>query len=120
MNTRKIGDFYEREVVRYLQKNGYQILERNYRCKFGEIDVIAKAPDQRTIIYGETKFRRSSGSGSGLEAVNFKKQRRICKTAMFHYAKYGMAAGLPVRFDVFEVDANGQITHVENAFDYME
>lgn len=119
-STKEIGDFYEREVIRYLQQKGYRILSSNYRCRFGEIDWIAMAPDGITLVYGETKYRKTTACGHGLEAVDSRKIRKICKTAMYHYSSQGMEGERPVRFDVIAIDSDKNITHIENAFDYME
>ena len=81
MNKRGRGSFYEEVCVEYLIKNGFDILHRNYRCKLGEIDIIAKKDD--IIRFIEVKFRGSGSYGSALEAVDFRKQRRI----IFCYTK---------------------------------
>lgn len=120
MNTRKIGDFYEREAVRYLEKQGYRIEQRNFRCRCGEIDYIAIAPDHETLVYGEIKYRSTGCCGNGLEAVDYRKQRRISRAALVHYQNHGMDKGRKVRFDVIAIDGKGRIQLVQNAFDFVE
>lgn len=74
-NNREIGDKYEEKAVKLLISRGYKILERNYRVKAGEIDIIAKFED--TIVFIEVKYRKTLKYGYGLEAVDYRKIRRI-------------------------------------------
>lgn len=117
-NKRDVGGRYEELAAQYLMKKGYNILERNYRNRFGEIDIIAK--DGNTIVYVEVKYRKNNYSGEPIEAVGIYKQRKISKTAFFHYSVYGYSANMPARFDVIGIDGNNKITHIINAFEYVE
>lgn len=78
-NNREIGDKYEEKAVKLLISRGYEILERNYRVKAGEIDIIAKFED--TIVFVEVKYRKTLKYGYGLEAVDYRKIRRIYNAA---------------------------------------
>lgn len=117
-NNREIGARYEQIAGKYLQERGLKILEYNFHCSKGEIDIVAK--DKETLVFVEVKYRRTLGSGSPLEAVNRKKQMVISKCAkyyMMYHCRYEMAC----RFDVIGIlgeDSNYKITHIENAFDY--
>lgn len=115
MNKREIGTFYEQKVGAYLEKQGYKILEYNFRCRTGEIDIVAK--DGRYLVFVEVKYRRSEERGNPLEAVNRKKQCVISKTAAYYCLTHGYGDTAPCRFDVAAVLGN-EIKLVKNAFEY--
>lgn len=101
----------EERACNYVKSKKYKILERNYRCPYGEIDIIAKYSNTLVII--EVKCRKSVKFGKGYEAVNYTKQQKIIKTAQ-HYINENNIK-MPVRFDVISIDDN-KITYIENAF----
>lgn len=115
-NTRKTGQEYEAMAAKYLEEKGYGILERNYRCPYGEIDIIAK--DGSYLVFVEVKYRGSAAWGIPEEAVDGRKQRRISRAALSYYGHHGYEQGIPCRFDVIGVDGRGMISHIENAFDF--
>lgn len=117
LNKRKIGTDYEEMAAKYLVEQGYEILERNYRNKFGEIDIIATR--QNIVAYIEIKYRSTSQYGDPLEAVDVRKQRRISKVAMVHYLYRYPHKDKQCRFDVIGMKEDGTITHIENAFYYQ-
>lgn len=100
----------------YLQKKGYVILAKNFYTPFGELDLIAEK--EGVLCYIEIKYRSSKKYGNPLEAVDYRKQRRISKSAMYHYAVHGATQHKPCRFDVIGIDAEHKIMHIENAFPY--
>ena len=77
----EIGRKYEEKAAELLEKQGYFILERNYRCKQGEIDLIGKEGEYLCFI--EVKYRSDLSYGSPLEAVTKAKQRKISRTALY-------------------------------------
>lgn len=83
----------------------------------GEIDIIAES-NENVVVYCEVKYRSSEKNGHPLEAVDVKKQKRICNTALVHYSYEKEAQGKCCRFDVIGIDEDGQIRHIENAFEY--
>ena len=83
MNNRKIGSVYEQAAGYYLEQQGYEILQYNYRCHAGEIDIVAR--DGSYIVFCEVKYRKGRGTGNALDAVNEKKQRVLCRCALFYY-----------------------------------
>ena len=115
MNKRKLGNDYEDKACEYLESIGYTILERNFRSKKGEIDIIAK--DKATIVFVEVKYRQSNSFGYSIEAVNLKKQSVIYKVAE-NYLNYIKKVEVPCRFDVIGFD-NDKINHIKNAFGGM-
>jgi len=113
MNKRKTGAAYEQAAGRYLEQQGYEILEYNYRCFFGEIDIVAKVGG--CIVFCEVKYRRTRSMGSPLEAVDLRKQQTIYKCASF-YLKQHRLSSYPCRFDVVGFEGE-RIIHVKNAFE---
>jgi putative endonuclease len=101
----------------YLKQAGYRILERNYRTKLGEIDIIAK--DHDTIVFIEVKTRRSENYGSPKWAVTPKKQRKISMVALL-YLKSTRQSRARARFDVVSIgplEENTRIELIKNAFE---
>src|SRR4026207_31268 len=112
-----LGKEGERVAERYLQNKGYRLVERNYRCKTGELDLIVL--DRRVVVFVEVKTRTGRGFGSPLEAVEFRKQRKIIQAAQFFLAEKGLQQR-DARFDVVGVSWAGRepiVEHVENAFE---
>ena len=102
---------------RHLKQAGYRILERNYRTKLGEIDIIAK--DRDTIVFIEVKTRRSEHYGSPKWAVTPKKQRKISMVALL-YLKSTRQSQAKARFDVVSIgpmQENARIEIIKNAFE---
>lgn len=117
INKRRTGAVYEAAAADYLKNKGYKILEMNYRIRSGEIDIIAEG-NGGIIVYCEVKYRTSGKNGSPFEAVDINKQRRICRTAFYHYTKHGYGTDRACRFDVIGIYGDGRIEHIENAFEY--
>ena len=113
MNKRQTGAEYEVKAEEYLLGCGYKILERNFRNRSGEIDLIAKKDEQ--IHFVEVKYRTTSDFGNPLEAVDFRKQNQIRKVAMYYLMKNKLSEWTPCQFDVIAFEGEN-LTHVENAF----
>lgn len=114
VNKRGLGTENEKRAGRYLERHGYQIIEYNYRCKLGEIDIVAK--DGEYLVFCEVKYRSGTRSGHPLEAVDAKKQQIISNCAL-HYITVKNVKDMPCRFDVIGV-TDHEIYVVKNAFDY--
>lgn len=117
-NNRKKGKFYEELAVSYLMEKGYVILHRNYQVRLGEIDIIAKK-DGVTIAF-EVKYRRTDKFGSPSMAVTRMKQWRISKTFLYYLMSENLSFEASYRFDVLGINGLGEVTHIKNAFDYIE
>ena len=112
-----LGKEGERVAERYLQKKGYVLVERNYRCPAGELDLIVL--DRRVVVFVEVKTRTGLGFGSPLEAVEFRKQRKMIQVAQFFLAEKRLQQR-DARFDVVGVSWLGRepiVEHIENAFE---
>ena len=113
----QFGKKSENLAVWYLKKNGYKILEQNYRTQLGEIDIIAK--EKKTIVFVEVKSRKSIRYGNPKWAVTLKKQRKISMVAL-QYLKSIRQTDARARFDVVAIISNRdepQIEIVKNAFE---
>jgi putative endonuclease len=101
-----------------LEAAGMKIICRNYRCRAGEIDVIAR--DGSVVVFVEVKERGDSSHGLGCEAVTRGKRRRIIQAAQLYASRHGLTEE-PLRFDVVSVDWEGgalpRIRHDRDAFD---
>lgn len=114
-NRRRLGSVYEERAAAYLQKQGYQILERNFRCRLGEIDLIAE--DCGTLVFLEVKYRKSGRYGSPAEAVTPAKQRTICRVADFYRMSRRVPESKGCRFDVVAI-LGEQVQIYKDAFPY--
>ena len=117
MNKRQLGTVYEQKAAAYLQQQGYEIMECNFRCRMGEIDIIAREGEY--LCFVEVKYRSNSRHGSPESAVTSAKQRQISKVAVYYMKRYGYDPyNTPVRFDVIAVTEN-EIRHIKDAFPYQ-
>lgn len=118
MEARELGRFGEERAARYLRLHGYRIVETNYSCRLGEIDLIARKG--RYLVFVEVKLRKSGDFAAAREFVTRGKQQRILSTASVYLAQN--ETELQPRFDVIEIYApqgeKGKITinHIEDAF----
>lgn len=111
-----LGREGEKLAERYLKKKGYVIVERNYRCSLGEVDLIVL--DRRIIVFVEVKTRTGHGFGVPSEAVERKKQQKMIQTAQFFISAKRLHQR-DARFDVVAISWLGRepvIEHIENAF----
>ncbi|MDA8433467.1 MAG: YraN family protein [Nitrospiraceae bacterium] len=114
MNT--LGREGEELAVRFLRKQGFRILEKNYRTPFGEIDIVAD--DQGVLVFIEVKTRRGDSFGYPFEAVDRRKRDKIRKVALSYLKKIRKEP--PARFDVLSIDFEGgrkNIDHIKDAFE---
>jgi putative endonuclease len=100
-SNREIGTEYETIAADFLQKTGYEILERNYKNKMGEIDLIAK--DGKDLVFIEVKYRKDLSKGDPAEAVNNKKQIRIRNAARGYLYFCHLGEETSCRFDVVAI-----------------
>jgi putative endonuclease len=93
-----IGDDYESRAARFLEAQGLDVLTRNFRRKTGEIDIIARGPDN--LVFVEVRARSSRFYESAAASVDHHKRRRIMRTAQLFLQSNAQLASLPCRFDV--------------------
>lgn len=116
LNTRKQGAQKERQVCAYLAYKGVKIIEQNFRCRQGEIDLIGY--DGAYLVFFEVKYRSSQNKGSAAEAVGYAKQKKICRVADYYRVMHYCMEDTPIRFDVVAVDGE-EITWIRDAFYYI-
>ncbi len=108
----------EDDAARYLTERGYQLLKRNFRCPYGEVDIIAL--DGPVLVFVEVRSRSTENYGLPQESITEEKRSRLRRTARYYLAASGGHRG-PVRFDVLAIKykRNGQmefLEHIKNAF----
>jgi len=114
MYDKNKGFEYEKIAKKYLLNNGYDIVEENFSCRFGEIDIIASKYSRLHFI--EVKGRKNTEYGYPREAVTVTKQKRIITAAKYYLICLGSEDVL-CQFDVIEIIAdNREINYIENAF----
>lgn len=112
-NRRQVGGKYEQKAADYLHAHGMKILEKNYRSRNGEIDLIGR--DEKYLVFIEVKYRKSRRNGDPSEAVTRSKRQRIRQTAQFYLYSHRYGEDTPCRFDVVSI-LDGEISWIRNAF----
>jgi len=117
MNDKELGRWGEKQARAYLEQQGYIVVEENFRCPIGEIDIVARV--EEWIVFVEVKTRRSVNYGYPAEAVNSRKQAKYVQTALY-YLKKNQLYNNAYRFDIIEVMVGQRgdpvINHITNAF----
>lgn len=116
MNRKELGKWGEKLATKYLKARGYRIVEKNYSCKLGEIDLIAEKSNY--LVFIEVKTRRSDSFGLPQAAVGYRKQEKIRKVALYYIA-FNEDKDQQIRFDVISImaqDVKPQIEHFKEAF----
>ena len=120
MPKSELGRWGESLAANYLRKKGYEIIGANYRCRLGEIDLIAE--NRKFLVFVEVKLRRSADFALARENVTLRKQERIRQTALLYLSAHENMTK-PARFDVIEIYApegaatrKPVLTHLEDAF----
>lgn len=109
------GQDAETQALEYLTQNGLHLIQKNYRSRMGEIDLIMQ--DQEILVFIEVKARSSTQFGTGLIQVHWSKQQKIIKTASIYIQHFNMHNVAAMRFDVISFDGVPPvITWVKDAF----
>ena len=116
MNTRKIGADKEALAAEYLIAQGMRIVERNFRSRQGEIDLIGY--HNGYLVFVEVKYRKNIEKGTALEAVNAHKQLQICRTADYYRYIHHCGEDTSVRYDVLAIQGE-EICWIQNAFPHI-
>jgi len=114
----RIGDRGENQAAAYLTAKGYTILDRNFSCKAGEIDIVAINPKSNIISFIEVKSRNSLSFGPPCQAVNSQKQKRIVLTSQYYLFMHPSLSSYQPSFDIIEIlNLNfTYIRHLKNSF----
>jgi len=105
----------EKLAADFLQRNGLRLIESNYRCRAGEIDLILK--DGATLVFAEVRLRSNAGFGGAAASITAAKQAKIVRTAQLYLQQHHIDA--PCRFDALLLDSldAGRIEWIKNAFE---
>jgi putative endonuclease len=101
VDTRATGSRWERVAESFLNRRGLRTLERNYQCRFGEIDLVLL--DGRTLVFAEVRYRARDSHGSGADSVTWTKRRRIVRTAARYLQAHCAHRERACRFDVVSI-----------------
>ena len=96
----------------FLLKNGFELVSRNYHCRYGEIDLIMRDGD--ALVFVEVRYRSSKKFGDAVESIDHNKQRKLIFTANHYLQKH--PSSLAIRFDVVALSPNHEIEWINNAF----
>ncbi len=113
---KKVGADGEDQAAKYLKAKGYRIIEMNWHCWLGEIDIISKDAD--TLVFCEVKTRSNQSLGHPLEAITVSKQEKLRRLGEA-YIQVTPNNDTPLRFDVISIIANGDgnsLEHIKDAF----
>lgn len=112
----EIGASAEQRAADFLQTAGFRILLRNYRCRTGELDIVAR--DGRLLVIAEVRLRSSDRFGGAAASITWKKRRRIVRASRHLLGVHRELAALPVRFDVLVVHRDARpVEWLKAAFD---
>jgi len=114
-NRREIGTKAEEQAAAYLKEQGYEILDRNYWCRFGEIDIIAR--NEEYLCFVEVKYRASSRYEAPEGVISAKKVHHICKASECYMQEKRIFPDTPVRYDVVLI-VGEDISLIRDAFFY--
>ena len=115
--TNKRGQWAEHLAEDYLAKHGLKLIQRNYTCRMGEIDLIMREHD--TIIFVEVRYRKNDQYGGGLESIDFRKQKKVKITAMHYLQNNDRNQEHSCRFDamiITGISSEPSINWIKNAF----
>ncbi len=112
-NPQAIGHAKEQQARAYLEAQGLQQIVNNYRCRFGEIDLIMREGD--TLVFVEVRFRSSDRFGTSAETVGLRKQRRLIAAAEHYLQRHPSC--MRCRFDVLALGPGEQMQWIQNAFE---
>lgn len=110
--SKSFGELGEREAEAYVRRLGWKVLDRGWRCRSGELDLVAA--DGETVVFIEVKARSSERFGLPEEAVGRAKQARVARLAQAYLQAKGLS-GRPARFDVIAL-SGGDVRHIRDAF----
>ena len=118
MKTSQQGQIAEDKARQFLERKGLTLIEKNYRCRTGEIDLIMQ--DKKELVFVEVRYRASETFGRASDTVDNRKQRKIIRTAALYVARNPGLGSHTMRFDVFAIegckDTDYRMTWIKDAF----
>lgn len=114
LTTRQVGSVAEQSACCFLQRQGLRLVQRNFSCRYGEIDLIMR--DGKQFVFVEVRLRNNQRFGTAAETVAASKQRKLIATAYYYLATERCTDYL-ARFDVIAVEADRGVHWIKNAFE---
>ena len=119
VTAREQGEYTENLACKYLVDKGFKLIEKNFNCRVGEIDLIMK--DNDSLVFVEVRYRRSNSFGSGAESITTSKQSKLIKTASLYLQQHAKLNKYPARFDVVSIAGFIETDNINNIdFDWIE
>ena len=115
LTTRALGQSMEDKACLYLEKQGLTLLQRNFFCSFGEIDLIMQDNDE--LVFIEVRHRNSDAYGDGIESINHYKQKKLIRSAQVYLNKNKHSDNVNCRFDVLATSKKQEIDWIKAAFE---
>lgn len=116
--TREQGAFTEDLACQFLEAKGFKLIERNFNCRLGEIDLIMQ--DKNSLVFIEVRYRKNNHFGSGAESVTYSKQQKLIKTASLYLQQHSKLNACPARFDVVSITGSIESDNLNNIdFDWV-
>jgi len=116
--TREIGKAYESLAQQYLEVEGLTLIEKNFTCKFGEIDLVMQHDDY--LVFVEVRYRKSLRFGSGADSVSHTKQSRLISSAQYYLQRHKKFAQWNCRFDVLSITRQNQQPQQQPAIEWIQ
>ncbi|GMR15757.1 MAG: YraN family protein [Gammaproteobacteria bacterium] len=117
--TREQGEYTENLACQFLEDKGFKLIERNFHCRLGEIDLIMQ--DNNNLVFVEVRYRRSNNFGSGAESITYNKQSKLIKTASLYLQQHAKLNKYPSRFDVVSITGFIETDNINNIdFNWIE
>lgn len=115
MSTQEKGRLGEESALAYLMKQGLKLIQQNYTCRLGEIDLIMQ--EKEYLVFVEVRSRVSASFGGGLASITYAKRQKIIKSALSYMMSHKKQSHYALRFDVISIDGkSAKITWLKNAF----
>ena len=119
VTAREQGEYTENLACKYLENKGFKLIEKNFNCRVGEIDLIMK--DNDSLVFVEVRYRRNNSFDSGAESITTSKQSKLIKTASLYLQQHAKLNKYPARFDVVSITGFIETDNINNIdFDWIE
>jgi putative endonuclease len=111
MTTQLLGDTSETLAAEYLQQHGLQFIERNFRSRYGEIDLIMHTTSH--LVFVEVRYRKLQSFGHPIETVTYHKQQKLLRTAHYYLQTHPVYQNIDYRFDIIGITFSLESPHIE-------
>lgn len=112
--TQRTGNDAELRACQYLTEQGLELIERNFHCRYGEIDLIMR--EQQTIVFVEVRFRKANSLVNGAQSITSGKQTRLVRSASYYLQQHKLNETIPARIDVIAVTQDND----QHQFDWIQ